>query len=408
MEPTPFGSAHEEARHWREQATHMQEALREAERGLQEFMESSRELEAELEADVAHGTQRIGELERELESARVQADEWKTRYHKTLTEHTGVLGELHHELAKLRESHEVYKTKLRNMELDNDELENAERMVASSLQDMETQYNRAIERTAHLETELEDKRRLEEEHQRLKDELRELREELAVRGEAPQLAPAPAPASAPLPTAPVDPLDAAPDAELKLSDLVVHRPERGPPSPTPREGLRMSRRTRRNVQKSALEQIRSNMQQLQQRLAAAQIGGDERSAIPRPRSRMSSSIGAASPGVPSTPRPHTPSRRSQSGIPVPSGGLSRSATSLRRPTSRAELPSTPHARPPSAAATASPAPYGFMEHDPATPTTALRRAQLARRRSLGPLPRARAPRPSGIPRPEGERRAPWI
>ena len=44
MEPTAFGSAHEEARHWREQATHMQEALREAERGLQEFMESSREL----------------------------------------------------------------------------------------------------------------------------------------------------------------------------------------------------------------------------------------------------------------------------------------------------------------------------------------------------------------------------
>ena len=57
------------------------------------------------------------------------------------------------------------------MELDNDELENAERMVASSLNDMESRYNKAIERTAMLEEELVEKSRLEEENQRLKDEL---------------------------------------------------------------------------------------------------------------------------------------------------------------------------------------------------------------------------------------------
>lgn len=46
------------------------------------------------------------------------------------------------------------------------------RMVASSLADMESRYNKAIERTALLEEELVDKSKLEEENQRLKDELR--------------------------------------------------------------------------------------------------------------------------------------------------------------------------------------------------------------------------------------------
>lgn len=45
-------------------------------------------------------------------------------------------------------------------------------MIASSLQDMEQRYNKAIERTALLEEELVEKSKLEEENQRLKDELR--------------------------------------------------------------------------------------------------------------------------------------------------------------------------------------------------------------------------------------------
>jgi hypothetical protein len=80
----------------------------------------------------------------------------------------------------LRESHNRYKTQMRDLELNNDELENAERMVASSLGDMESRYNKAIERTAMLEEELLEKGRLEEENQRLKDELQEANEELAV------------------------------------------------------------------------------------------------------------------------------------------------------------------------------------------------------------------------------------
>lgn len=88
-----------------------------------------------------------------------------------MTDHNKTLAELNRELSTLRESHNIYKNQMRDLELNNDELENAERMVASSLNDMESRYNKAIERTALLEEELLDKSRLEEENQRLKDEL---------------------------------------------------------------------------------------------------------------------------------------------------------------------------------------------------------------------------------------------
>lgn len=74
-----FGSAAEEAAHYKAQVRSMQDALQEAENGLQEFMESSKELEAELEADIAQSTARADELQAENESLRLDVDEWRVR-----------------------------------------------------------------------------------------------------------------------------------------------------------------------------------------------------------------------------------------------------------------------------------------------------------------------------------------
>lgn len=84
------------------------------------------------------------------------------------------------ELERLRGSEKALRGKLRDIELDNDDLEKSERAISSTLSDVESRYNRAIERTALLEQELVDKARLEEELQRTKDELRDNVEELAV------------------------------------------------------------------------------------------------------------------------------------------------------------------------------------------------------------------------------------
>jgi len=74
-----FASAADEARHYKAQVEEMRAALQEAESGLAEFMESSKELEAELEADVAQSNKRADELQAQNEHLRADVDEWRVR-----------------------------------------------------------------------------------------------------------------------------------------------------------------------------------------------------------------------------------------------------------------------------------------------------------------------------------------
>ncbi|SAM81565.1 related to nuclear distribution protein RO11 [Ustilago bromivora] len=175
-----FDSPEQEVKHWKSKVADMQDALRETESSLQDFMESSKELETEMEKELSSSTKTISDLKRRNEQLTGDLDDWKSKYSRALQEHNATLTNLQKELAALREAVDVYKAKLRDTELTNDELENAERMIASSLADMEGKYNKTIEKTALLEEELIEKTRLEEENQRLKDELREMTEEMTV------------------------------------------------------------------------------------------------------------------------------------------------------------------------------------------------------------------------------------
>ncbi len=175
-----FDSPEHEIKHWKSKVADMQDALRETESSLQDFMESSKELEQEMEKELSTSTKTISDLRRRNEQLTGDLDDWKAKYSRALQEHNATLTNLQKELAQLRDAVDVYKAKLRDTELTNDELENAERMIASSLADMEGKYNKTIEKTALLEEELIEKTRLEEENQRLKDELREMTEEMTV------------------------------------------------------------------------------------------------------------------------------------------------------------------------------------------------------------------------------------
>ncbi|UZJ56433.1 hypothetical protein CBS101457_005753 [Exobasidium rhododendri] len=175
-----FADKESEARYWKSQCQDLQDTLTDTENSLHEFMDSSKELEKEMDREISAANAKRDDYQLRSEKLKGDVDEWKTKYQRALSDHNKTLAELNRELTTLRDSHNNYKNKLRDMELDNDELENAERMVASSLNDMESRYNKTIERTALLEEELVEKSRLEEENQRLKDELQEVNEELAV------------------------------------------------------------------------------------------------------------------------------------------------------------------------------------------------------------------------------------
>ncbi|KAH9825274.1 hypothetical protein DFH28DRAFT_21176 [Melampsora americana] len=190
MDQPTFESDQEALDHYRNLAKNLQYDLDDTRTALEEFQTSSKELEAELEKDLATTEKQLNELRGREENLTHEVDQWKTKYQTALRDHTKTMTHMQAELDSLRKSNEEYRTRLRDMELDNDELEGKERMVTSSLQDVESKYGKAIERITLLEDELIEHTRLEEECQRLRDDLRDLTEEMGVMRD--QLATSPA------------------------------------------------------------------------------------------------------------------------------------------------------------------------------------------------------------------------
>lgn len=150
------------------------------------------------------------------------------------------------ELETLRATEKELRTRVRDMELDNDDLEKSEREKDSSLQNLETRYNKALERIALLEEELVAKAQLEEEVQRLKDEVRDVNEELLVtrsQVEAAEKTAAPTLTTRPTLPSPSPPDVPPPATETADADSTLQRrtpsPESSPPPPSspPREPL---------------------------------------------------------------------------------------------------------------------------------------------------------------------------
>ena len=88
---------------------------------------------------------------------------------------------LQKEVTTLREHNRTMQLRLRDMEVSNDDFERQERIVMSSLEDVESKYNQSIERSVMLEEEIRggelEREALRIELQRLRDELSDLKVE---------------------------------------------------------------------------------------------------------------------------------------------------------------------------------------------------------------------------------------
>ncbi|GAA5920307.1 hypothetical protein JCM1841_004521 [Sporobolomyces salmonicolor] len=227
-----FASPSAALAHYRQLCTSLQSQLAAAEQDIQDFTESSKELQNELEQELERMEKAEKGMRRELEECQGDREGWKSKYTTALRDHTTTITHMQRELESLRASEKTLRTQLRDMELDNDDLEKSEREKDSSLQDLETRYNKSLERIALLEEELVTKAQLEEEVQRLKDELRDVNEELLVVRSS--TLPAPGGPSRPLtppgtaslpPVAPTEPSSSA-------NNLDSHSTPRRTPSPS--------------------------------------------------------------------------------------------------------------------------------------------------------------------------------
>ncbi|KAI0455466.1 NUDE protein [Xylaria acuta] len=151
---------------------------------LSEFRESSHELEAELEKDLDAADKRHRALEQKVETVQFEVDEWKEKCKKAKAEANAAQNTLEKEITTLRDTNRSLQLKLRDIEVANDDFERQARNTNSSLEDMESKYNVAIERTVMMEEEIkigeQERETLRIEAQRLREELSDLKIEAEI------------------------------------------------------------------------------------------------------------------------------------------------------------------------------------------------------------------------------------
>uniref|UniRef100_A0A3Q3JP82 NUDE domain-containing protein n=1 Tax=Monopterus albus TaxID=43700 RepID=A0A3Q3JP82_MONAL len=153
----------------------------EAQEELLEFQEGSRELEAELEAQLGQAEHRMKDLQSENHRLKNEVETLKEKLEQQYSQSYKQISLLEADLGQTRSIKEQLHKYVRELEQSNDDLERAKRATIVSLENFEQRLNQAIERNAFLESELDEKESLLVSVQRLKDEARDLRQELAVR-----------------------------------------------------------------------------------------------------------------------------------------------------------------------------------------------------------------------------------
>ncbi|XP_053708864.1 nuclear distribution protein nudE-like 1-B [Synchiropus splendidus] len=206
-----FLSKDEEVAYWKAQALKYKKSCHDAQEELQEFQEGSRELEAELEAQLTQAEHRLRDLQTENERLKNEVSNLKEKLEQQYAQSFKQISVLEDDLGQTRSIKEQLHKYVRELEQANDDLERAKRATIVSLEDFEGRLNQAIERNAFLESELDEKESLLVSVQRLKDEARDLRQELAVRERTTDRMSAPS-----SPTLDADKMDSAVQASLSL------------------------------------------------------------------------------------------------------------------------------------------------------------------------------------------------
>ncbi|KAK6909371.1 hypothetical protein I203_103388 [Kwoniella mangroviensis CBS 8507] len=179
-EDVTFDSPQEEIAHYREKYRQAIDMLTETRAELEEFQQSSKELEDEMEQELAANEKVQGELKEKIKRLEGEKEEWKSKQIALQKLHSSTTAAMQREMDNLRSERDKTLVALRDLEMGNDELERNERVAVSSLLDLESKYNRAIEEKTLLEQEIVQKQELEEGCQRLKDEMRDANNEISM------------------------------------------------------------------------------------------------------------------------------------------------------------------------------------------------------------------------------------
>jgi len=148
---------------------------------LADFQTSSKELEEQLERDIETAEKSERRLKEQVEKLSFEVEEWKTKHKQSKMEANSAQNALQREITTMRDSHRTLQLRLRDIEVVNDDYERQARNTESSLEDLESKHNVAVERGVILEEEIkngeQEREALRIETQRLRDELGDLKVE---------------------------------------------------------------------------------------------------------------------------------------------------------------------------------------------------------------------------------------
>ncbi|KAK3676941.1 NADH:ubiquinone oxidoreductase [Recurvomyces mirabilis] len=159
---------------------------------LADFQASSKELEEQLERDIEAAEKNERKLKEQVEKLGFETEEWKTKHKQAKAEANSAQNALQKEITTMRESSRAMQLNLRDIEVVNDDYERQARNTESSLEDLESKYNVAIERAVMLEEEIkvgeQEREALRIETQRLRDDYGDLKVESDITQEKLRLA----------------------------------------------------------------------------------------------------------------------------------------------------------------------------------------------------------------------------
>ncbi|KAH8415650.1 hypothetical protein KR222_007385, partial [Zaprionus bogoriensis] len=175
--PPMFNSVEDECRYWKERSKQYHKEWTDVKQEYDEYVEQSREMEAEMDATLEQKQSIIKDLRARLNMFEQENDSLKLKLDTQGIE----MSNLDKQLETVKKERDSMKDYLRQLEQKNDDLERAHRILNESIVDFEKMLDKAYEKNAILEMEVDEKEMLREKLQRLMDETRDLKQELNVK-----------------------------------------------------------------------------------------------------------------------------------------------------------------------------------------------------------------------------------
>jgi len=176
MDIPSFASVEEELQFWKEKALSFKHNFDELKQDFDDYQDDSQALEQELDTQLKQEERKNRDL---ADSAHMLQDDNKN-LRSRLEQITAELNARTSEWMVFRKTEEEINQYVRQLEQKNDNLEQANRAAAMSIEDFEAKLDQAIERNVDLESELDERDSLKGMVQRLKEEARDLRYELQI------------------------------------------------------------------------------------------------------------------------------------------------------------------------------------------------------------------------------------